>query len=415
MFRLVRRTATYAVGTALTSGLLVLTALSGYLALITVAGTRRGAVTRQKPTHKEYRFAILVPAHNEELTIDRALRSFRELEYPPDRFDVHVVADNCTDDTAGVVRRSGFNVHERFDPVAPGKGPALNWLFEQLQDSGCDADIIVIVDADTTLDPGFLLAMAQVFGRGTRAAQGYYSVRDAESNTAAALRFAALACRHHLRPLGRQRLGGTCGLYGNGMAFEAELLKGRQWSGHLTEDAEFQLDLLLDGERVTYVPAALLEAEMPQTLRDSTTQNERWELGRLQLARRYIPVLGRRTLNEPGPLRAAYMDAIWDQLLPPLSVMAAADVASIAGSTIHALLRPGRLSRMNLVLASSCCVVLAGHALSGLRSVGAPRATYTVLLRAPQMIVWKVTLWLRVLRRPSSVDWRRTKRNAESV
>ncbi len=81
-----------------------------------------------------------------------------------------------------------------------------------------------------------------------------------------AFRFAALACRHHLRPLGRTRLGGSCGLYGNGMMFTRSLFEGRRWTGHLVEDAELQNELLLDGHLVTYVPDAVVWAEMPHTL-----------------------------------------------------------------------------------------------------------------------------------------------------
>ena len=41
------------------------------------------------------RFAILVPAHNEEALIGRLLRSLQQLDYPADRAHVYVVADNC--------------------------------------------------------------------------------------------------------------------------------------------------------------------------------------------------------------------------------------------------------------------------------------------------------------------------------
>src|SRR5579864_2974975 len=42
------------------------------------------------------RFAILIPAHDEELLIGRLLLNLRELEYPADQYVVHVVADNCS-------------------------------------------------------------------------------------------------------------------------------------------------------------------------------------------------------------------------------------------------------------------------------------------------------------------------------
>ena len=219
---------------------------SAYLLVISAAGLlpRR---RRSDGVEPETRFTILVPAHNEAAGIGRTLEAFNALDYPSDLFSVHVVADNCSDDTAEVVRRSRWTVHERRAPDDPGKGPALNWLLDELVAGGEAFDAILIVDADSTLAPGFLRAMDQVAREGIQAAQGYYSVRDADLSPAASFRFAALACRHHLRPLGRTRLGGSAGLYGNGMMFTRSLFDGRRWTGHLVEDAELQNELLLEG------------------------------------------------------------------------------------------------------------------------------------------------------------------------
>ena len=237
-------------------------ALAGYLGVVTVsaliAGPRRG--TTGSLPQSPRRFVIAVPAHDEATVIERALASLRDLDYPSPLFEVHVVADNCTDDTAQVVRQSGFEAHERADSASPGKGPALNWLFDRLLDLNVHFDTLVVVDADTTLHPGFLREMAAAFDGGATAAQGFYGVRDVDESSTSALRFAALACRHHLRPLGRTHLGGSSGLYGNGMAFDTELIMQRRWSGHLTEDMEFQMELLLDGQLVVYVPGAKLQA-----------------------------------------------------------------------------------------------------------------------------------------------------------
>ncbi len=45
-------------------------------------------------------FAILIPAHNEEVLLGKLLDSLYELNYPRERYTVYVVADNCTDSTA---------------------------------------------------------------------------------------------------------------------------------------------------------------------------------------------------------------------------------------------------------------------------------------------------------------------------
>ena len=63
------------------------------------------------------------------------------------------------------------------------------------------------------------------------------------------------------------------------------------------------MDLLFDGYLVAYVPDAVVRAEMPASFLAATSQNERWELGRLQLARRFVPRLLKRAVlggDAPG-------------------------------------------------------------------------------------------------------------------
>jgi 1,2-diacylglycerol 3-beta-glucosyltransferase len=380
-----------------------------YLSVISIAGLlpRRG---RHDPDGvPTTRFAILVPAHDEAGGIERTLAGFDAIDYPPELFSVHVVADNCTDDTAAVVRRSGWTAHERKAPDDPGKGPALNWLLDRLVDNGEPFDAVVIVDADTSIDRGFLGAMDHQFQAGAKAAQGYYSVRDPDLSPVSSFRFAALACRHHLRPLGRCRLGWSCGLYGNGMMFDRSLLEGRRWSGHLVEDAELQNELLLDGHLVTYSPDAVVLAEMPETLSQAVSQNQRWERGRLEMARRYVPRLLTGLAAARG-LRLARIDAVLDHLVPPLSVLLAVQLGVTATHAVGAI-AGHRACRLALTIDVAALAALTGHAFAGLASVGAPAARYKALLSAPELVTWKVALWAKALRPQEAVEWRRTERN----
>ncbi len=398
----------------------VLTAVNvstaGYLGLLTLAGVRRPG----SPTvgDRTTRFAIVVPAHDEAAVISDTLRSFDTLDYPRAAYDVHVVADNCTDTTAEIVREHGWHVHERHDLGDPGKGPALNWLFDRIDaDLELDFEVVVVVDADTVLDSGFLAAMDRAFADGAEVAQGFYSVRDPGDSTSAGIRYAALACRHHLRPLGRNRLGASCGLYGNGMAFQRDILRRRRWSGHLVEDAEFQMELLLgDGVLVRYVPDARLEAEMPGTLDGATSQNERWERGRIELARRSVPRLVRALPTARGR-RIAYLDAIADHVIPPLSLVVVLQGVGTAASVgaAFATLRGDRNEKFTrrAIVHVGTLVLLGTHVVAALRTVTAPPSVYRSLTKAPSMIIWKVGLWSNALRSKNEVVWRRTKRNTE--
>ena len=392
----------------------------GYLGLLTVVAIRTdrrgrnadGSSSAIERSQAHSRFVVLVPAHNEASTLPKMLAGMAAQNYPASQFSVHVVADNCTDDTASIARAGGAVVHERFNLDERGKGPALNWLIDRLVERCEPFDVAVFVDADTTAAPGFLAALDERFRLGAVAVQGHYGVREAFESTATTLRYCALACRHHLRPTARTALGGSCGLFGNGMAFARSLIVDRRWSGHLVEDMEFQLELLLDGVYVEYEPAAAVLAEMPHTLAASTTQHQRWEQGRRQIRSRFVPLLARRVVRPVGRRRrVAAVDALADMIVPPLSLLAAATGAAATLSAAAAVVAPTAFRRSNALFGAGLVVVVSVHVATALRLVHAPAAAYRALLQAPRLAAWKFMLMVRPAR--SDGEWIRTKRNAE--
>lgn len=359
------------------------------------------------------RFVVLVPAHNEEMTISMMLSSMRGQDYPPSLFAVHVVADNCVDSTARTAAAFGVEVHERFDAVERGKGPALNWLMTRLLKRSEPFDVAVFIDADTTVAKEFLSVLDRRFRHGAVAVQGYYGVREAFESTPATLRYCALAARHHARPLARTAIGGSCGLFGNGMAFTRDVVMHRTWTSHLVEDMEFQLELLLGGVLVEYEPLARVEAEMPHTFDDSVTQHQRWEVGRLDLVRRYVPKLIGHIVHPRNVSRLAAADATADMCVPPLSILASATAMSAGVGVLLAAVTPHR-SRANAVVAMAMLTTVCVHVVAALRLVRAPKQAYKSLLHAPKLAIWKLLLLIRSVRGTNG-DWIRTRRNAESA
>src|SRR5205814_4374084 len=103
-FSSVMETLTFVANVALTAVAAGLALLAAYLMFLTLAA----ALARKSPPVAgpgQRRFAILVPAHNEEVVIGRLLRSLAAVDYQ--RFDVCVVADNCDDATAEIARGHG--------------------------------------------------------------------------------------------------------------------------------------------------------------------------------------------------------------------------------------------------------------------------------------------------------------------
>ena len=97
-------------------GLLGLVAIFCYLYHGQEKGSLKGGLNR---------FTVLVPAHNEETSISQTVKSIQSLDYPKDRFELIVIADNCTDKTAEVSRSLNARVIERFHDTKRSKGYAL--------------------------------------------------------------------------------------------------------------------------------------------------------------------------------------------------------------------------------------------------------------------------------------------------
>ena len=242
--------------------------------------------------------------------------------------------------------------------------------------------------------------------RGEKAIQAYYAVRNPGNSESAGLRYAALAVLHYLRPQGRMVLGGSAGLKGNGMVFAAELLQRHQWSASLTEDIEYHMKLILDGERVTFAPDAVVWAEMPDTLESSHTQNARWEKGRLEMIRTYVPDLMQQGLKNKNFL---LMDAAVEQIIPPFSVLTGATLASLFG----AILLPFRGASRRWAIFTGF-LLITGQAVylwAGLRLANAPRQVYRALRGIPKFIMWKIWLYIRVMLGKDADTWVRTRRN----
>src|SRR5438477_17216 len=179
-------------------------------------------------------------------------------------------------------------------------------------------DAFVILDADSVVSRNFLRSMDARLASGAQVIQAHYSVLNADEGSVAGLRSAALAAVHYLRPLGRAALGLSCGLKGNGMCFAASVIDRFGWDWYtLAEDVEFHLTLVRAGIRVDFAPEASVMADMPVSLGQAVSQNQRWERGRLQLVREHVPALLLDALRRRSFVR---LDAAVEQLIPVLSV-----------------------------------------------------------------------------------------------
>lgn len=119
------------------------------------------------PTQEPNRIVAVIPAHNEAGIIAQSLRALSGQTRPPDR--IVVVTDNCTDRTAATARAAGAEVIETVGNTARKAG-ALNQALEILLPGSRTDDLVLVMDADSQLDPGFLDAAEQRIRRSDRLA-----------------------------------------------------------------------------------------------------------------------------------------------------------------------------------------------------------------------------------------------------
>lgn len=351
--------------------------IGAYLGVLTVFS--RGLKT-PAPDHSRV-FAIVVPAHNEATGIVATITSIRSLQYPSDQFSVVVIADNCTDNTAELARAAGVTVIERFDDARRSKGFALTDVLPTvLQNPAVDA--VVIIDADTQVDRNLLSAVSARFAAGAHAAQADYQVANPEGGWRTELMSVAFTCFHEVRSMGRERLGLSTGLRGNGMAFTRFALETvPHQASSLVEDLEHGIALAKAGIRVVYIHEAHVRAEMPVDDDAAASQRKRWERGRdLMRAEHGWPLLKLAARNRSK----VQADLAADVMIPPLTQVVKANMVLSGGAFVVAVGR--RRFGLSAVVASVALGGLVAHVLSGWRRSG---IGVSVLAKLPGYLRWK--------------------------
>lgn len=355
-------------------------AVAVHLGLLAVASS----FYRDPPPNssRELRFLVLVPAHNEEPVIGRCLEAIHSDCRPDDQ--VLVVADRCTDATAEIARSYGSHVLERGPSEEPGRAAARQAGLEHARPLKWDA--VVMLDADSVIQPGFFAAQERGLLAGAGAVQG-----RSESEPGRTLPTEASVAARTLQgitiPRGRDRLGLCVRLHGTGMATWREIALAHSFRAPASEDLFFTLDLLLAGVRCRHVDGARLESQGASTWSSFGGQKVRYEAGRMAAAHTYVPRLVKRAIRRRD---LACLEAAWFLATPPfalgvLSLILGLALAVVAGAwPLAAVFGAGFLTLL-LVTAT------------GLVQARAHFRTWVALLAAPWYLGWKAVVQLRAL------------------
>lgn len=386
---------------------IVIAAGLAYLYLLLIAGRSRARDKARPDPQPALRYAIAIPAHNEAGVIGATVHSLRQMAYPPGLFDIHVVADHCTDDTAAVAEVAGAIAHVRDDPPAGRKGYAVDWLIQRLLADPRRYDAIAIFDADSRADARFLVEAGRVLASGAQVVQGRHVIVNPGAGRFAALADADMRLNNRIRNQAKENLGLSARLMGDAMVFRREVLETHPWleAGSLTEDRAYGIYLATQGVRIRYAPDAVSHGQAVARWRDATPQRMRWYGGAFDMQRRYLPLLWR--LARRGNRDA--LDKLLELALPPFSLLALGAAASLLLQLLLAQLTAWpRL----LVVASAVLALLAFlYPFAGLLATRAPARAYRAMLTGPIYVLWRAWISLRVRLRPQGIAWVRTRRN----
>ena len=233
------------------------------------------------------RYAVLIPARNEEKVLPNLIESIQQQDYPAELITIYVIADNCTDNTAKVAFDCGAKVFTRFSTEQVGKGYALNYLLREIDKSdGLESfDAFLVFDADNLLQRDYIRQINHLYADGYDAFCGYRNTKNFGSNWISA--GYGVWYLHDSTHLNRSRMavGASCMVNGTGFGFSREVLrKCGQWEFFtLTEDIEFSVWCAANGIKIGYCHDAILYDEQPITFPQSWRQRTRWVQGGIQI------------------------------------------------------------------------------------------------------------------------------------
>ncbi|MGE4283756.1 MAG: glycosyltransferase family 2 protein [Clostridia bacterium] len=233
------------------------------------------------------RFALLIPAHNEENVIECIIDSLYHSDYPKELYDIFVIADNCTDQTAMLSRNRGVTVYQRNHDTKIGKGYALEWAFNILLQSETPYDAAAIFDADNVVAPDFLKEMNNKLCEGHQVIQGYVDSKNPFDSWITCAYSICFWAATRLLQIPRHNLGLSCSLWGTGFVVDMNVLKEIGWNATcLTEDLEFSTKLVLNNYKVAWAQHATVYDEKPLSLLHSWHQRKRWMQGHADIRKR---------------------------------------------------------------------------------------------------------------------------------
>jgi len=368
------------------------------LAMLTIGAVLYHRRDNRFPEGTEFhRTAIIIPAHDEELHIQKTIKSLLSCEVKNGEFEIIVIADNCIDSTAEKAQKAGARVLERSHLEKIGKGYALDFAFKALLKEKFDS--FIVVDADTIVNNNLIIEFQNLFKTGADAGQCHYHVSNPEASLRARLMKIAFLAFNILRPQGRQYFGFSVGLAGNGFGLSRKTIEDVPYTASsIVEDLEYHLNLVKAGKCVHFIDKTAVWSDMPTTATISESQRARWEGGRFRMIITHTPLLFKEIIFRR---RTKLIEPLLELLLLPL-----------AFHTLLILLALLLSGIIGIYLFAFSFSVLLIHILTTILTNNEKLNNLKALCLAPMYILWKLKIINKLFfSLKNNASWKRTIRD----
>lgn len=231
---------------------------------------------------------VMVPAHNESIVLKKTMEALIKFDYPKDRYEIIVVNDNSTDDSAQVLKTIQHNnpsskiIVINTDPVVGGKGKsnALNIAL-----SVASGSVIAIYDADNTPEKQALKILVENLMSDDKLGAVIGKFRTRNKYASLLTRFVNIETLAYqcMNQAGRYFFFKLCTIPGTNYVIRRELIDqmGGWDVNALAEDTEISFRLYRMGYYIKFIPQAVTWEQEPQKLKQWFKQRTRWVKGNL--------------------------------------------------------------------------------------------------------------------------------------
>mgnify|MGYP005958459411 FL=1 len=266
--------------------------------LITSIGIfkKRKKVTNNNDDKKNF-FAVIIAARNEENVIGKLIDSLKKQSYPSEYFDIYVIVNNCTDNTAIEAKKAGAKVISCTEKVST-KGEVLKYTFDLFKDNN-KIDAYAIFDADNIVHHDFLAKMNDMINSGYSVAQGFRDTKNISDNWLTS----SYAILYYFQSLflneSRYNMGRSSFLNGTGFVIKKEVIDKHGFNPKtVTEDVEFTAMCAINNEKIGFATDAITYDEQTNSFDVSWKQRKRWSFGTMECLREYFPILLKKGIKE---------------------------------------------------------------------------------------------------------------------